>query len=106
MDVPTHKPLLENIAAGTVSVGLIPCPPDRLPAVGDKVTFLEADFEHLSDPTLVPQGSSVAATLTSVYDTDTAYRGSTLCTLRWTVGETPLSHTTPLLEELAMAEDV
>ncbi len=54
--------------AGTVSVGLIPCPSDHLPALGDTVTFREATFEHFSTPILVPQGSSVAATLTSVYD--------------------------------------
>jgi hypothetical protein len=66
MDVLTHKPLLEKIDARTVSVGLIPCPPDHLPAVGDTVTFREATFEHFSAPTLVPHGSSVAATLTSV----------------------------------------
>lgn len=105
MDVLTHKPLLEKIEAGTVAVGTIPCPPDCLPAVGNTVTFREATFELFSPPAFVPHGRSVAARLTSVYDTEYPYRDFTLCTLRWTVGDKPLSQHTPLPEELPMTED-
>lgn len=87
MDVPTAKPLLEKIKAGEVRVGLIPCPPDHLPAPGDMVTFREATFDDFGVPSLVPNGDSTSITLASVYDTHNTYRGFTLCTLRWDAEE-------------------
>ncbi len=104
IDVRTHKPLLEEIEAGTVSVGTIPCSPDRIPAVGEKIKFREATFEHFCAPTLVPHGNSVSATLTSVFDTHIPDGDFTLCTLKWAVGDEPLSRQTQSPEELGMVE--
>jgi len=87
MDVPTTKLLLEKIKAGELRLGLIPCPPDHLPAPGDRVRFREATFEQFCVPSLVPNGDSVSVKLTSIYDTHTAYLGFTLCTLRWDAEE-------------------
>ena len=83
MDVPTAKPLLEKIKAGEVCVGLIPCPPDHLPAKGDMVTFREATIGEFFVLSLVPNGDSTPVTLASVDVTPNQDRGSTLCTLRW-----------------------
>lgn len=87
MDLPTAKPLLEKIKAGEVRVGLIPCPPDHLPAPGDVVTFCEAIFDDFCVSRLVPNGDSASVRLVSVYDTHTPYLGFTLCTLRWDTEE-------------------
>lgn len=95
MDVPTAKPLLEKIKAGEVRVGLIPCPPDHLPALGDVVTFREAIFDDFSVSSLVPNGDSASVRLASVYDTHNTYLGFTLCTLRWDAAEPSISTERP-----------
>ena len=90
MNVPTDKRLLEKITAGNRSASIIPCPPDRPPAVGDTVRFQQATFDCFDVPTVVPQGHALPATLTSVYDTRCIYRDSPLWSLRWSVAnDTP-----------------
>ena len=83
MEVPTNKQLIERIKSGEVRVGTIPCPPDRIPALGDTVRFREAVFDHFSVARLVPDGEAVSAVLTSVFDMGEPYFRFTLCTLQW-----------------------
>jgi hypothetical protein len=88
MDVLTIKPLLDNIKAGKVRDGAIPCPPDKLPVPGDVVTFREATFQ-LGAPSLVPNGDWASVKLASVSNTHVpyhgiaTYEGFTIYTLRW-----------------------
>ena len=85
MEVPTVKTLLDHIKAEEVLLGLIPCPSDRIPTVGESVTFREATFDSFGIPTFVVGGDKAVVHLTSLFDTHTPFHGSTLCTLRWKV---------------------
>ena len=98
MEIPTDKALLDRIKSGDVRVGLVPCPVDRIPDPGDRITFLEATFEF-GNPTLVPFGRSVSASLTSVSKSRDEYRGDPLCTLRWETSPVVESVIAPGFEE-------